>query len=117
MKANELRIGNWVNYFDDGNCSRISVLDHYYCHLNDASSIDYLMIKPIQLTEEWLLKFGFPEHKSTMDLLWNYSVCLERRHNELFVVNLDNIHVYQIEYVHELQNLVFALTGKELEIN
>jgi hypothetical protein len=53
MKANELRIGNYV-YDTLGKVNKI-----------DLEAITYVVkephnqVKPIPLTEEWLLKFGF----------------------------------------------------------
>lgn len=72
-------------------------------------------IKPVVITEEWLLKFGFietsaQEHRFELKpfvvYLWLTGVVIEIG-KEFY--ETDN------KYVHQLQNLVFALTGKELE--
>ena len=34
-------------------------MDFGYAHLNDASCIDYELLKPIPLTKQWILDFGF----------------------------------------------------------
>ena len=62
MKASELRIGNLV---DLGNrIAKISEIYHKACTVLDLEETqdtieDYERTKPIPLTEEWLLKFGF----------------------------------------------------------
>jgi hypothetical protein len=113
MKAEELRIGNCVNYFNDGEHSLIRILDWGYAHLNDASSIEYELLKPIPLTEEWLLKFGFEigwiiSHKETYFNLnkngKDYFYSPDQHHNSSEA----------IQNVHQLQNLYYALTNKEL---
>ena len=112
MEAKELRLGNLVctdnstEYYLDIEIVTIEILKE----INEG--IEFY--NPIPLTEEWLLKSGFPEHKSTIDLLWDYTIYLERQHNELFLVHIDNIYVYKLEYVHTLQNLYFALKDEEL---
>ena len=125
MEAKELRIGNYVNYFDDGEYSIISTLDWGYVHLNDASHIDYELLKPIPLTEEWLVKFGFYYGDSVdYGYLW-----LKCKMGEFYVrpsylggfywgfdynneINGQN----NIKHVHQLQNLYFALTNEELKL-
>jgi hypothetical protein len=68
-------------------------------------------MNPIPLTEEWLLKFGFIKHVSQS--IW-YTL------NKVDVWFFDGKYVndidVEIKYVHELQNLYFALTKKELTI-
>ena len=111
MKANELRIGNYV--FDNlGGTLKIK-------GINENSDISH--IKPIPLTEQWLFKFGFD---SCINGFW----CPK----ELLNVKISKFSVTQIfisgsdtdlafngtEYVHQFQNLYFALTGEELkEVN
>lgn len=65
----------------------------------------------IPLTEEWLLKFGFErlfETGSTYSL-GDFNVS-DFGENGIFHYDVKQ----QIKYVHELQNLYFALTGSEL---
>ncbi len=105
MKANELKIGNYV--YNDAVVVSIdarSIFDIW----DDKGLKNY---NPIPLTEEWLLKFGF--HKTSKDKKDRY------RLDERLIVIRDNFFTdygssVQIKYVHQLQNLYFALTGKEL---
>ena len=132
MKTNELRIGNYVNV--DRVQNEILTIGEYACALktkqgnNIASGIEF--IKPIPLTEEWLIKFKY--HKDTysayhidcgnyvMDISINgFSGTL--RNETSWWVSINTGYASQpmtimIHHVHQLQNLYFALTGKELEI-
>ena len=75
-------------------------------------------IKPIPLTEEWLLRFGFEfdifyqKHTNgKICIYWCNKICLFswcKSHRE------DILRYEYPEYVHQLQNLYFALTGEEL---
>lgn len=114
MKANELRVNNWV-----------------YC-IEDHVNIEILpsdvqlagQFEPITLTEEWLIKFGFKYMDAfgwikdfiTMDgTVAHYSFDLWR--GTYSVENCDLTEIPQeIKYVHQLQNLYFALVGEELTI-
>lgn len=109
MKANELRIGNYIYSFGD-----ILKID-----LNDICNVECStddVFEPIPLTEEWLLKFGFEKINNEYWYMY-YAFCI----NEYFDVfgikvtkSWQNIYGIKIRYVHQLQNLYFALTGQEL---
>lgn len=104
MKKSELIIGNCV-YDNDGSL----VIIH------DGFGIDHAaQFEPIPLTEEWLLKFGF--EKNTGDyFLGCFSMRIVGKEMIWFVCN-DGDFSQQVKYVHQLQNLVYALTGEELTI-
>lgn len=81
------------------------------CHLEE--------LEPIPLTEEWILKAGFKKRK-----LEGYEVhfmyehpklhsCITAIYNADFSMSLDNV-ARGIKYIHNLQNLFFAITGEEL---
>lgn len=126
MKASELRIGNLV--LNDAVVNSIAVIGAEYPALKTPQwnyiHAKYELIKPIQLTEEWLLKFGFKKNED-----YDFE---ERIFNEYFFpedwqlwsIGSFNNKGYVIEefdnpplqYVHQLQNLYFALTGEELTI-
>lgn len=106
MNAKELRIGNLVNV--DLKSYKISGGDIY--NLENYRKIYGHLYKPIHLNEEWLLKFGFDkEIRSELWLrpdFWVKEMLLLP--NSFYRMGLE------IKYVHQLQNLYFALTGKEL---
>ena len=107
IKANELRIGNYVKaVIDITDGFKTGDLVEITCICDDANDFE-----PIPLTEEWLLKFGFEKTGSF------YS-----KNNLEFYVNgnsdvrfhMDDYRHIVLNYVHQLQNLYFALTGEEL---
>jgi hypothetical protein len=112
MKAKELRIGNWVNNGEqlDYVIDTSSMMDL----MNEAQVNEGLTgLKPIPLTEEWLLKFGFEYSDLNGDSgLWKIPPFqIYGKYNQfIYDYRLD------VNYVHQLQNLYFALTGEELEI-
>ena len=116
MKANELRIGNYV-YFH-GDVEEINMVDGFGVIGREEQplcSIDEF--EPIPLTEEWLLRFGFEKIRG-LHLCKGYSL-----NSGEYLVYIDDRGVYLktnknifIKYVHQLQNLYFALTGEELVV-
>jgi hypothetical protein len=106
MKASELRIGNSIMQDED-----FVFVTYWRLKLIEDGVLIY---KPIPLTEEWLLKFGYIKGKiyytekehGTISFYFNDS---EELKCEVYDWTYDNI-----KYVHQLQNLYFALTGKEL---
>lgn len=106
INAEELRIGNIVeNTY--GNIFPVDASKIYRISCGDLSNI-----KPVPLTEEWLLRFGF-ESNSYQDRYENKIIHVEcnktRGFTELWIDRMPHI-----KYVHQLQNLFFALRDKEL---
>ena len=111
MKANELRIGNWIY---SKTYSKEIQMKSFFGLCNVEASPD--LFKPIPLTEEWLLKFGFERMKffgTNINYLLKEPICIST--SDMVVEwNKPNFIIKQIKYIHEIQNLYFALTGKEL---
>ena len=119
MNANELMIGGYLKY-PKTNPFKIELSDF----LNKKFWEDVLdgIIEPIPLTEDWLLKFGFKKQSNTYYISIN---CLTAElhfedygHNMILWLKSDNSNLIldYTRYVHQLQNLYFALTQKELTI-
>ena len=133
MKTQELRIGNYLELQEiifkvisiDGRDNSIIAES-----INkECPSIITEIPKPIPLTEEWLLKFGFHQQIGFIKFIGEkYTNSFEVAHN-----SLDKWYCYfrnfnkgeqddfvllrnDLKYVHQLQNLYFELTGKELTI-
>ena len=130
MKANELRIGNLIKGLDNSTTYRvISVLEDRIVskslsyNITNTFYMDDSDIKPISLTEEWVVKFGFESNSTVFE---NYQVeTFVIQEAELTIgfssignidVNFKEVPIKEPKYVHELQNLYFALTGEELTI-
>jgi hypothetical protein len=119
MKANELRIGN-LTY-------RIEVKNKNNTVIDDITIYDMERIQevhdktftyePIPLTEEWLQKFGFQTEESFVYELDDITINTSRGLMCIFTKCKNNVEIEITEYVHQLQNLYFALTNKELEYN
>jgi hypothetical protein len=131
MKAQELRIGNLVNH-TTGQCKVVG----FYGEIFRAENINKIELKsnvfnlqPIPLTEEWLLKFGFEKLNTTMSGcfvfqkgLWRVAIKVNIEETYEWVLWHERISpptwcLSRFEYVHQLQNLYFALTGEELILN
>ncbi|MCT4157019.1 hypothetical protein CMU68_10170 [Elizabethkingia anophelis] len=108
MEGKELRIGNYVNHNGFAPIT-IDAVDIIHCQQHPEA------YKPIELTEEWLLKLGFNKSKFS-------SNCFKITNGYKFdfaggeVLYLDSIRLEHIKYIHQLQNLHFALGGEELTI-
>lgn len=146
MKENELRIGNFVtvnnpefrpdlkdiafevkaihesfsrsSYEYGVGLKHINMIPNKYYEY-PSQLIGY--INPINLTEEWLTKFGFEEDAeskswsilTTLDK-YDYQFEVSNKYQEYFQPDFARM---DIKYVHELQNLYFALTGVELQLS
>jgi hypothetical protein len=117
MDSKELRIGNKtsngivVNIFED----------HFFTKVGDTVySSKYHNANPIPLTEEWLLKFGFKKYSKNEFELATKDFDISFFNGELKLLcgfYAENpISLNNQKYVHQLQNLYFALTGEELTL-
>lgn len=125
MQSNELRIGNLVyKSLKSGNGRKVENRIGCQDIVRIEENIGSFNYEPIPITEEWLLKFRFIYNG------WNYDFeryvfhaqgkneKLEfyntefgiRKNKEVFNIS------YKIDYVHQLQNIFFALTGTELTL-
>jgi len=120
IKANELRIGNLLNY--DTSEGDVVVITTDFGTMQWAT-VDpkgfNLVHSPIPLTEDWLVKLGFEKTMTwtyTIDLLGSLKLVyyLGEKGWSLGFKNYSDFS--NLKYLHELQNLYFALTGKELEM-
>lgn len=122
IKANELRIGNLIlrNGFliEEKEKFKETTVTH-----NDITAcyVDNTSFKPIPLTEEWLLKFGFEKDNDFGN--WHlsaYEIFSSGNRDFVYWYNHSSDDYYsdvrKINTVHQLQNLYFALTGQELEL-
>lgn len=114
MKSNELRIGNITHEMFDGNWREV-VVSSFDIYNQEEGFIDLF---PIPLTEEWLLKFGFVANRYN-DVFELYPLMFDCEYTDKGEWNISyDGHPLstEIQHVHQLQNLYFALTGEELTI-
>jgi hypothetical protein len=133
MKAQELRIGNLLEYEDKIiEINGITISSIYWGNGNFAPNIEGFF-KPIPLTEEWHNKFGtfkngFKSFEYVLPRKNNISLkviftgdYVMLRQGEVSIED-DIISVWNKDitkrdmYLHEWQNLYFALTGEELTL-
>lgn len=136
MKAEELRIGNYVK-IDKGIGKVAFIMDKSFCneYANDDYNITVEMgngilreeeedkVEGIPLTEEILLNCGFeyinPDNKSYGMLSPDDGKGNKQRimyFDTNFRMILNTWNYRPINYIHEVQNLYFAITNKELNI-
>lgn len=122
MRVSELRIGNLVKS-NKSNCNyKKGLVEIDLYTFNKILHQDGLSgLESIPLTEEWLVKFGFKKH--TYENYYGHKIELEFKGKYLdvqmnFMCSLEDeknlIYFNRIKHVHQLQNLYFTLTGKEL---
>lgn len=117
IPSRELRIGNWISFGDAINqicCTHFDIANLVKMEILKEESAAY---QPIQLTHKWLIALGF-KNASTGELGW-YRI---KTHDfEIDEIKINDVSFFlscadiKIKYVHQLQNLFFAITGQELE--
>ena len=115
-----MRIGNLFER--DGNIlevvriSKDGAINYEIVEKSKGQHVNGGVVRPIPLTEEWLLRLGFEKKQKTPALtVFN---------KDNFQVRFDPLDKFQfyikgrylnLNHVHQLQNLYFALTNTELE--
>ena len=142
----ELRIGNYVMYNDIivsvyGVIPPAPLEDKRYSDkwlvevFEGASTITARLgdISPINFDMEWLKRFGFdfakfvpPSQHCGVDMFYGYdygilrlgqkSDIILRIKDDFSKVKLENFYVSDLKYVHNIQNLVYLLSKKELKL-
>jgi hypothetical protein len=120
IPVNELRIDNYIFFKQfgkgKGKIGQIKPGDFGRVKCDDPEDSEY---HPIPLTPEWLERCGFKgvwlefnhgcqisAHKDGTSIIGGWDSATSNQSVEV-----------PCKYVHQLQNLYFALTGEELEIN
>lgn len=119
MDIRDFRCCSYVQHCIDG-LTRIELGDFELIHDGSHSISEY---SGIPITKEWIERFGFRESNS---------ICVGNLENgyeneellidsSLYPTISTNDGCFRfgkkIEFVHQLQNLYYILTGKELELN
>ena len=120
MDNKELRIGNYVKTWT--HIVEVESVTRYVVHSRKLMLVEprivekegFCFLEPIPITEEWLAKFGFK-----MFYGWDDEVIYIK--GEVELVECSSYYEYdltfKIEYIHQLQNLYYALTNEELKLN
>jgi hypothetical protein len=137
IDARELRLGNLLDY--QGQPLPVLAIDNerefFYTERNELLKCSITIgqyddngfmwttngrwlkhFKPIPLTEDWLVRLGFRYYKETNGYAYRIHFRIQFVKSENgFMAYIDNTEWHELKYVHQLQNLYFALTGEELE--
>lgn len=133
ISAQELRIGNYINgsIGDDSELVLCYVTGYdprdefiFVSNDNNIHYAEFVDFQPIPLTKEWLLKFGFEKKVEGAYIYKGSEECYygvlfgEKIYFTIFedYTFIDRYEVRSIRYIHQLQNLYFALTDEELRI-
>lgn len=118
----DLRIGNYVFGVDEYQGTALPI-----CSLHSDNTLRLLigkesvgcfsanLINPIELDESWMDFFGFKRHGEWY-IFQNFphSINVSFVHNKVTIGTNEEYEV-DVKYVHQLQNLYFALTGSHLQ--
>ena len=125
MEVNELRIGNYVSLSGELQLTVIEINTvYFYAKDNKGENFksSWAEIKPIPLTEEWLLKFGFKKYIGWDDMeFWCLLNDGAKPNRFSLYETLQGFEAPSgkiIKEVHTLQNCYFfhELSGEELTI-
>lgn len=120
MKANELMIGNYVRYTHNENLKEdrrgkvIKLTADDILYLWETKCV---LVEPIELSDEWLLKFGL--NNAWIDLDGAEGVDVSISTETAWIGDSRDMEYcagVECRYVHQLQNLYFALTREELVV-
>jgi hypothetical protein len=126
MESRELRIGNIVNceyhYNDCPNPKKfnapieIESIRRDSVTLSTFQDVEIEYLSGIPLTEEWLLFFGGKEIGFEWQFkIGEFTMCFEKRNDKFYYTGGEGVQMSRnIEFVHDFQNLVYALEGIEL---
>lgn len=143
MKANELRIGNLFYPIDRSGHVHLPIQVPFKVHtigfeieafkfdqnpaeLHEIPKFRLSDLSEIPITEKWLLDFGF-EKSTAGEGGDNYVEYYENSISKLIICNWGDGFIMSnsfshgirinLKYVHQLQNLFFAIEQKELELS
>ena len=132
IQVSELRVGNWVNMLH-GNVQIEKFVDRGV-HATDGNGSIFKHLDPIQITPEILKKAGFDEcadgneYRIGLPLGNGTDLVIETLEQDsgpydvlISDTTADEVpkhfsYVKAVRYLHQLQNLYFAIAGTELEI-
>lgn len=129
MKATELRIGNYVGRQSS---KMITNRDEVY-QIENVTRKTESKYDPIPISEEWILSFNFKEFRYMFNnelligyvpfnlISHEYNTYILQKYGDKYymMTNGDNRQIISsgFDYVHQLQNIFFALTNRELISN
>lgn len=136
MEASELRIGNIINQgamYGEQAIEAYQIYNYSLFEKGGKVAEYYKDWQPIELTEEWIEKIGFEffdygvadniimrEYFLNKSITVRYKICLNSDGFNEFSIEVMGREMLlngDVRYLHQLQNLYFAITGEELQIS
>lgn len=126
IQPNELRLLNWVKLNDEDLFCKVLVIDNFGLSVDivktkEITWIEYEQFSPVELTPDILEAAGWYWNNEA-DCYEHSDVRMSMNHNSISGWTMFNYVLKakitnKIFYLHQLQNLYFALTGEELQID
>lgn len=110
MEAKELRMGNYVSQDGEEIHGLVGLTIHKF-------ELNQIKLEPIPLTEDILLMCGFEQDVHNQFFYDKGQFSIKRNiysDKETDYSLCGNVSCINFKYIHQLQNLYFALTGEEL---
>lgn len=111
VRAEELRIGNWLQH-SGSKTPYMVTLERFWKDYVTADAFYYL--EPIELTEDILIKCGFKKSQF-LNITFDLNGFIITNNGNGFILSTGIFNV-KVKYLHQLQNLIYSLTGEELTI-
>ena len=129
--ATEFRVGNLFRFISTDSIEQVADIRTAGIKTPTINNVLIADIEPIPLNEDWLVRFGFEKDINTSWFRIGYFAEMEDVSNRMIIgynTVSNRLGCYQegdangifaqktFQYVHQLQNLIFALTGTELTL-
>ena len=131
MKATELRLGNLFANIEDDSIYKVTKINEDTIEGICINNMGWFgekhfhlieQVLPIEITEEWLLKFGFKYREFLNDFfikLDDHNILIAEKEVIGFAIykceeNQRKYFLTKRYYAHQLQNLFHSMTGEEL---
>ena len=129
--ATQLRVGNLFRFISTDSIEQVADIRTAGIKTPTINNVLITDIEPIPLNEDWLVRFGFEKDINTSWFRIGYFAEMEDVSNRMIIgynTVSNRLGCYQegdangifaqktFQYVHQLQNLIFALTGTELTL-
>ncbi len=120
LTTNELRIGNLLQDEKTGALLIVDSLtkeDIVLDVIGDKKPLpDGWQAKPIPLNKEWFERFGLDYPRGKIECTWTTLVILSTGvgNDRHYLCDQEGNEVRRLDYVHELQNVLYSITGLEI---
>jgi hypothetical protein len=108
----DLRPGNYVKIFHKGKKKLLKITLDDLFKIQDSA----LDVFPVNIAGQWLIKFGLSFETSYIHFKLSPIYVIQEKEGWFFMKHAIKINYHPLLYIHQLQNLFYALSGEELEI-